>query len=456
MDVFRINVNEGTQSPGKNSTMHINGKLQTRIVAPAIKESTISPKKSSAGSVTESVYLEPGAWVKRDKKSKNKSSHFGREDGKEKLLLRAHKLRNLPQLLAEPKYTDDLDGHPTHKWDQISIIREAFTILDRHNDGYIFRRTLPSLELDYRIHALLRYTVFAAWVKKRQWGEFYKAFDKVCGLDSRKGNPDIRADKVKISVMDWVTVAHNVAFGENVSVMNIRSDDEHKQFSVSRAMEDWSMLLDSDGGAGGGWFADRIRATTVSPLRNACMRRCLSRGDSVWGRHLGGSMWLPAVIETVNQAGQSYSLRYPLTSQELQSVRIQASSKQFLQVGSNDTSSKGSFGGTIETIPVKPVKTESEVVSYVFDKVDKFSAGSVDVRVLLSSLLTPKYDQVVATSYCLSQLVNQAISQELVKIVEEKARAEKKSPSMVILKGDFINFCVAIEQLSILHDSKYH
>jgi hypothetical protein len=461
VDLFHLDDQGGIQSPGKHSTIHLNGKLQTRIVAPKIKEPTISPKKSSAGSIADSVYLQPGTWLKRDHRTAATRQEGG--NGKELLLARTQKIRNLPHLLSEPKYTNDFEGHPVYKWDQYRALRAAFTVLDRHGDGSISRAALTAIEMDYRIHAILRYTVFGAWIKKKQWTEFYKAFDKLCGGNNSKklassGDSSEQSSapnggsKGRMTVNQWVTAAQDFAsFEEKVSVTNIRTDEEHRELTVLRNSEDWSMLLDSEHNNSRSWYAENMRNSHFQMLRNCRLRRCLSRGDSVWGRHCGGTQWLPAVVEAAAPGGLSYSLRYPLTVQELQHARSEASSRQFL----GELSKESGKGNQFEMVPVKPAKTEIEVCGYAFDKVDKFGSGSVDARVLLNTISTPRFELVVSTSYCLSHLMQPNISQELLGVVEDKARAEKRLPSMVISKADFLVFCSAIEQLAMLHNDLY-
>lgn len=460
VDLFHLDEQGGIQSPGKHSTIHLNGKLQTRIVAPKIKEPTISPKKSSSGSVADSVYLQPGTWLKREHRSSSTRQEGG--NGKELLLARTQKIKNLPHLLSEPKYTNDFEGHPVYKWDQYRALRAAFTLLDRHGDGSVSRGALSTIEMDYRIHAVLRYTVFGAWIKKKLWSEFYKAFDRLCVGHNLKKSGDSSEQssaahnggpKGRMTVNQWVTAARDFAsFEEKVSVACIRTDEEHRELTILKNTEDWSMLLDSDQNASRSWYAEGMRNSHFQNLRNCRLRRCLSRGDSVWGRHCGGSQWLPAVIEAVAPGGQSYSLRYPLTVQELQNARSEASSRQFLGELSKEAGKGSQFS---ELIPVKPAKTEIEVCAYAFDKVDKFGSGSVDARVLLNTIGTPRFELVVSTSYCLSQLMQSNISQELLGVVEDKARAEKRLPSMVISRADFLMFCSAIEQLAMLQNEQY-
>jgi hypothetical protein len=482
--LFDLDMENYAVSPGRATTMHTDGKLQTRIVAPNIKAETISPKRSSTGSVSESVYLQPGTWVKRE------SSRRGGDDqaasratlrGKDKLLERSHKLRNMPQLLAEPKHTDELDGHPVHKWDQRHILRTVFTMLDKKGEGSVLKSTMSMIEVDHTIHALLRFTVFGAWIKQRKFGEFLKIFDKVTAENTKKAqksgeNQNISQQQpeddsqqqqpqqqgqgqgqgqARMTVNQWVTAAReHAALEHGVKVGRIRTDEEHKQLSSARAQEDWSMLLDTEGGSGQAWFAENFRRRISVPLRDARLRRCLTRGDAVWGLHHSGCFWLPAVVESAASDGSAYTLRYPLTTHELQAARMTSSSKQFipdLRANALELSAYSS-----DSVPVKPCTTEIETCSYVFDRIDTRSAGSMDARALVQMLQSDKYKRVVSTSYCLSQVVLPYISDELLKVVEDKAKLEKRSPSMMIMKSCFLDFCLTLQELSQLHDRTYY
>lgn len=459
--LFDLDMENYAVSPGRATTMHVNGKLQTRIVAPNIKmESTISPHKSSAGSVSESVYLQPGTWVKRthDQRTESKAAARGAGRGKERLLERSQKVRNMPQLLSEPKHTDELDGHPVHKWDQRHILRVVFTIMDKNGEGSIIRSTLSVIEKDFKIHALLRFTIFGAWTKQRKWSEFFRIFDEITSSKAQRGTSgeaQPENSQPRMTVNQWVSAARDFAsVEENVPVSRIRSDEEHRILSQVRAQEDWAMLLDNDGSSNQAWFAENFRRRISIPLREAKMKRTLTQGDSVWGLHHHGCFWLPAVIEHAAPDGSWYTLRYPLTTSELQAARMTSSSKQFLYDQKNGLS-VGKVDSPKEIIRLKPFVTEMETCGYVFDCIDSRNAGSVDARALVEVLKSNKYDRVVSTSYCLSQVVVPFISDELLKVVEDKAKAEKRSPSMMILKADFLNFCLALEELSQLHDRTY-
>ena len=461
-DLFDLDMEAYATSPGRSTTMHVSGKLQSKIVAPSIKPETIDPNKSSVGSVSESVYMQPGSWMKRPKSemgSTSRSSHRG----KDKLLEKSQKVRSMPQMLSEPKHTDEIDGHPIHKWDQRHILRTVFTLLDKDGEGSIPKSALSIIEVDYKIQSLLRFTVLGAWVKQRKWAKILDIFDKVSRKSNSKGSgersfgagSEDSPQVARMTANQWVSGSRDyAAIEENVPVQRIRTDEEHKRLSVSRAQEDWAMLLDTNGSSGDGWFAESFRSKLSAPIRAAKMKRKLSRGDSVWGLHHSGCFWLPAVIEHCETDRSCYILRYPLTMQELRAARMSSSSKQFIPDKKLKLIDKTPLS-SLECIDVKPFDTEAEVCQYAFDCIDTRSVGSVDVRVLLQMLQSKRYRRIVGTSYCLNEVVKPFMADELIKVVEDRANTDQQS-SMVILKSEFVQFCLAIEELSLLHDRTYH
>lgn len=210
------------------------------------------------------------------------------------------------------------------------------------------------------------------------------------------------------------------------------------------------------------WFADCKRYRQAATIREFQMRRVITEGDFVWGLHLRGPYWLPAVVERVSADKTLYWLRYPFTSQELLESRMLASSKQFLHEGitvqdmkmiyrpdSSTTKVPMLQAGpppTSDVIPIKPFKTEREVCSYAFDRASSKKCASLDVNYLLSALKSPKYERIVSSSYCLSQLITPFHSTILLSSIRSG------QTNSMISKDSFLNFCAALEYSAVISD----
>mmetsp|Transcript_34462 Transcript_34462/g.75973 ORF Transcript_34462/g.75973 Transcript_34462/m.75973 type:complete len:435 (-) Transcript_34462:276-1580(-) len=73
------------------------------------------------------------------------------------------------QQSAVPAYVALLDGHAQHKWDQELLLQLAFISLDKGGKGFLNPDEVAVISYDQKVHALLRYTVFWAHIKKRNW-----------------------------------------------------------------------------------------------------------------------------------------------------------------------------------------------------------------------------------------------------------------------------------------------
>ena len=99
-----------------------------------------------------------------------------------------------PHITEEMKRaSQSFEGHPHFKWDQESILREVFESLDTEQQGFLYPEHLSKLASSSQLQYLLSFTVFGAWVKRKQWSEFQKA---------------LYADKMALAVASPSTCRH--------------------------------------------------------------------------------------------------------------------------------------------------------------------------------------------------------------------------------------------------------
>ena len=114
-----------------------------------------------------------------------------------------------------PSHNEELDGHPVYKWDQEMILRAAFTAMDVEQKGkLILSDFINSLNTEAVVY-LLRFTVFGAWVKLRQWHMFETIFEGANDSEDHFSD-DGRSVQESLSADDFI-VAAELRLGRRVS-----------------------------------------------------------------------------------------------------------------------------------------------------------------------------------------------------------------------------------------------
>mmetsp|Transcript_9123 Transcript_9123/g.9184 ORF Transcript_9123/g.9184 Transcript_9123/m.9184 type:complete len:689 (+) Transcript_9123:153-2219(+) len=329
--------------------------------------------------------------------------------------------------ITKPKYLETVDGHPVHKWDQVMMLREVYALMDHTGDGRVDATQLANIRNDVTILQLLRLTVLGVWVKRRQWAKFQNLL---------KGH-------TSISLLDLVQAARELSTESQVSPRLIRTEDEHK--SIEYALYHVSQCSDSldQDIAFGSFYAEKMRQQSSRPLRDAYLSRSLAQGDCVWGMIAGACVWLPAVVEAVNENG-TYDLSYPLTLAALHQAKVMATSRELLSLPIQPSE---------KMLVPRPFKTEKEVCSYVFDVIAGSSSTKPNDTLnsirLQSALQSDAYREVVRTSAALSLLVGGAEEYQypspnefLTIFCNEHDDIEKG-----IQKSDFVNYCLNLLEI---------
>ena len=168
--------------------------------------------------------------------------------------------------------------------------------------------------------ALLRFTVFWAFIKKRKWSFFASA-----------------ASNLVLTEKEWISLAESVAVEEAVPLRRIRCLDD----KLAEEME----------------FPD---------ASDFFLRRKLHVGDLVMGLHMDGTRWLPAVVEAIGGCHQVVDLRYPLSQRELDRSKTVSASRQLLHLPSSVSA--------LLRYP-QPFRDEIQSSAFAFDLVDSDRLG---------------------------------------------------------------------------------
>jgi hypothetical protein len=280
-------------------------------------------------------------------------------------------------------HIDELDGHPVHKWDQEMILRNAFAVMDPGNTGKLDLSTFIKHVNNIHTQSLLRFTVFGAWIKLRQWHMFETIFGASSEDDEDEYDEDELEQKMVLSLEEWLHAAKAAANEECVLPQHIRTQEEHKKFLT--ASSPWLKIL---GVANKSWYAEQSRECVYRTTREAYIARRINRGDFVWGLYGAGCVWLPATVERANTDG-TFDLSYPLSSRGLHEARLIASSKELLNLPSNDL---------VHSFAPRPYKNEEEICGYAFDLVDHEQVGAVEPQHLLAALKSNSFEKIVKSS----------------------------------------------------------
>jgi hypothetical protein len=335
-------------------------------------------------------------------------------------------------------HVDELDGHPVYKWDQEMILRASFDLLvnNSDNDGEGGRLSLAYFILNMNqdeVRDLLKFTVFGAWIKLRQW----HMFETIFGGAEMEQDDDIYREEVSVGQMTlnmegWLQAARAAASEEGVLPQHIRTQDEHK--NIVKSSGPWLKIL---GVGNKAWFADMARDSIYRTSREAYLARRLNRGDFVWGLYGASCCWLPATVTRANDDG-TFDLAYPLSSRGLQDARVAASSKELLQLPSMER--------TREHNP-RPESDERTAVAFAFDLVDEERAGAVEPQQLLSALKSPRFEKIVKSSAALYLVFGALAGAESL----EKNLVDTCSglhAGGLIEKDAFVEYCMVATDLS--------
>lgn len=334
----------------------------------------------------------------------------------------------------------EIDGHPLFKWDQIQLLQAVFSLLDTNKKNYLTEEELCGLTSNSNnVHSLLKYTVFWAPLKKKKWSFFESLLqnDTDATIESRSNSLPVlkrglskgpkssekhlfsgeQTFKRVSTFAVWETAANQLCQQTNVSLRHIRSHEQHED--VIRSIYGKSGTTSKGTTMNGSTAAIKpIAAVSSAPQlrlpleREYYLSRKINIGDTVWGLHQHGILWLPAVVRSIklvnnentdsNSSKNSdsdsayghyvYELWYPLTEVDQQRARALTASKQLLALPSQQDVSK---------LHPKPFNTDRQACAYAFDMIDNTGAGSVSLFKLVAALLSPEFQQLVNTSLSL-------------------------------------------------------
>lgn len=310
----------------------------------------------------------------------------------------------------EPRYIEDLDGHPVQKWSQEGIFRKVFGILDVSGSGKVYRTEIPMLSESFEIHSYLKFTIFWMKIKRRDWGFFYRIFN---------------TENDYFTVTEWLHAAKDLATASHVKIFpkNLRLDSEHRKIVLEAG--NWTPNLQRDPRQ---TFAVQTRSKVDSLEREVMLRRCLQVGDFVWGQCDGGYIWLPALIAAIHEDGR-YTLNFILTMEEFRSAQSATNSRHLLAKGPPN----------FEKLCEK--KSDREVCDYIFTCLDQEGNGLIKCLDLITALSSPDLRTVVNSSLALSRLIygGSHYLDTFKKLVGEDE---------FVTKFDFVEICSVLVELS--------
>eukprot|EP01036_Dinobryon_divergens_P030987 gene30987-40317_t len=158
--------------------------------------------------------------------------------------------------------------------------------------------------------------------------------------------------------------------------------------------------------------------------RECHMSRQIVPGNTVWGLHSCGVVWLPAVVERIYPAPDSITsnnggeyvcdLRYPLAQRDLLKLRSMNATRDLVQLPSsqhNISNSNFNMEGVEEpmlTYP-NPFPSERAACGYAFDLVDSEALGVVELNTLVRSFCQQKeFQKIVEGTSALSIIFAEA------------------------------------------------
>ena len=255
-------------------------------------------------------------------------------------------------LLGVPKFDDApphvlaIDGHPQHRWDQETMLQAAFHSLDVGSKGFLLPENLAAVSHSSEAHALLRHTVFWAFIKKRQW-EFFASMmvsvDRNCSQPAASSRASSRGSSRqrgrgkqpqqgleplaarfneeqpaaqqhqqhqqvgfdgRLTLGMWLTAAESVAREPRVPLSLLRTQEEHLLLETPAGLQQPGSSQAS-GAAGSGPISSSASKSPLCmnslPERESRVSRILDEGDCVWALHRRGGLWLPAVVIQVHR-----------------------------------------------------------------------------------------------------------------------------------------------------------
>lgn len=337
-------------------------------------------------------------------------------------------------------HMDELDGHPTYKWDQEMTLQAMFNHASG-SSGALSLATFIEKVNDPVIMNLVRFTVLGAWTKLRQWHMFETVFN---GIDV-ESDDELSVGDLHLTLEDWQQAARAAASEEGVLPQHIRTQDEHR--TIVQSSGPWMKIL---GEGSKSWFATRSREEIYRNTRDAFIARRILRGDLVWGLYGASCTWLPATVERANSDG-TFDLVYPMNARELRDAQVRATSRELLSLPSMEPKR--------EHIP-RPDDSERDAVAHAFDLVDEELTGAVEPQQLLSALKSQRFEKIIKGSLSLYIIFgvmggSESLESNLINACAEVsggAGSGEANGGTLIEKDAFVEYCMAIADLGTFNE----
>jgi hypothetical protein len=260
-----------------------------------------------------------------------------------------------PAISPQAEHIEMLDGHPMYKWDQKAILEAAFLRMGGESSGQqpgddaaqqkttdkttasssssTTTTTISAADVSAKINdpvilALLRYTVFGVWCKRRQWSKFESLFR-------------LRSE---VTIEEFWAAAHAECTEDGVTVDYLRSDATHTELGYM--VGPWIQLI---GHGSSGWFAGSTRQALWRAAEEDALKKNLTPGSYVWCLRQRSCQWLPAVVTQCHPNG-TYTVTYPFTMGDLLRAKMDSGSHDLLILPSQRRSNQED----IEEMPKEP------------------------------------------------------------------------------------------------------
>lgn len=269
------------------------------------------------------------------------------------------------------------------------MLRASFAKMTDGRDLLSFQDLAINVSSNTSIKELLRFTVFGSVIKRKQFDFFKDIFISMNNHDSSFGSYQNYSNSAKlITVNNWLQFAYDTAVQKNIIRRHIRTDIEHIEMCCSSS---WTELL---GECKEGWYAAQSRKILQRNDRIASVSRQLSIGDIVWGLHGRGVVWLPAIVNEINE--HTYDVTYFITQNSFMKGKVAAETKPLLSLPS-----------MLNSAIMKPSKSsnETEIVASVFDLIDIDKTSKLLTKTLITALKSSVMENIVRTSVALSMLI---------------------------------------------------
>ena len=182
--------------------------------------------------------------------------------------------------------------------------------------------------------------------------------------------------------------------------------------------------------------------------RAAATLRLVSPNDLVWALYCNGSRWLPArVLAIHNTDGHSlcnstFTVRYIMSTEEFKKCQRETETREYLPKKKKNTSNAN-------MLDVKPLHSEVEVCSYVFDIVDKDCKGAVEPEAITSTLTSLEMTNIVNSSSTLSLIVHGGA--KLLEFIPQLFPPGVED-GRGVSKSEFVEFCSLVQSMNLYND----